>query len=133
MVVDAATVTSATSVARKVIGTVKVSATATTIEMATGTTTGTETAKTIAKTIARAIAVRIEKDPVMADATTQNLRVPAVNETPSAAETGIAIGTEVLEVRLMEKRMRPANAHVVSVTKVVLSDHVIAKVRVSLK
>ena len=129
MVVDAATVTSATSVARKVIGTVKVSATATTIEMATGTTTGTETAKTIA----RAIAVRIEKDPVMADATTQNLRVPAVNETPSAAETGIAIGTEVLEVRLMEKRMRPANAHVVSVTKVVLSDHVIAKVRVSLK
>ena len=129
MVVDAATVTSATSVARKVIGTVKVSATATTIEMATGTTTGTETAKKIA----RAIAVRIEKDPVMADATTQNLRVPAVNETPNAAETGIAIGTEVLEVRLMEKRMRPANAHVVSVTKVVLSDHVIAKVRVSLK
>ena len=129
MVVDAATVTSATSVARKVIGTVKVSATATTIEMATGTTTGTETAKKIA----RAIAVRIEKDPVMADATTQNRRVPAVNETPNAAETGIAIGTEVLEVRLMEKRMRPANAHVVSATKIVLSDHVIAKVRVSLK
>ena len=125
MVVDAATVTSVTSVARKVTETVKVSATATTIEMATGTET--------AKKIARAIAVRIEKDPVMADATTQNLRVPAVNETPNAAETGIAIGTEVLEVRLMEKRMRPANAHVVSATKVVLSDHVIAKVKVSLR
>lgn len=129
MVVDAATVTSATSAARKVIGTVKVSATATTIEMTTGTTTGTETAKKIA----RVIAVRIEKDPGMADATAQDLRVPAVNETPNAAETGIAIGTEVLEVRLMEKWMRPANAHVVSVTKVVRSDHVIAKVRVSLK
>jgi hypothetical protein len=67
----------------------------------------------------------------MADATAQDLRVPAVNETPNAAE--IAIGTEVLEVRLMEKRMRPANAHVVSAMKIVLSDHVIAKVRVSLK
>ena len=129
MVVDAATVTSATSVARKGIGTVKVSATATTIEMTTGktagTTTGTETAKKIA--------ARIEKDPVMADATAQDLRVPAVNETPNAAETGIGIETEVLEVRLMEKRMRPANAHVVSATKIVFSDHVIAKVRVSLK